>query len=335
MAILITHMSALDFWRRVYPIDKRPDPSRCCVPQGDFVSVEEAVWTSVPSFFTPDLLKAENGCLHVTVCHSKERRCSSTVTPHLWQGPFPDNAFYRLNDEAYIASPQFAYVQMARTLSLVQLIALGDELCGTYSFDESDKYGARQREIALIGKSDLMKCVRQVREDLGALYGTAKAERALEFIVEGSASPRETAIEMFLSLPYRMGGYALPKPLMNYEIPLDPEPARIARRKGIRADIYFLSIHFDLEYNGEDAHDGEAAHLSDRSRAIALKMMEIDSVEMTKEQLDNLPNFEAIAMMLAKKLGKRIVSNKKGALPQRVALRNEVFSWNKAYGRPT
>ena len=331
-------MSALDFWRKTYPLNKAPNVRDCKMPQGQAITAEEEVWSFVPPIITAELLRPENGVLHILAQNTRDRRETNTHRCHLWQGDFPVGSFYQLSNEAYVASPPFVFLQMAQQLTLTQLIALGDELCGFYSFDESARFGIRQREVPLVTIEDLEEFIAQARaatsKQSRGTYGICKAERALEYIVERSASPRETALALFLALPYRLGGYGFPKPEMNVEIPLTPEATAIAGRgcKTLRADL-LMRAHFILEYNGNKPHSGEAAGLSDRARINALELMGYEVMELTHEQLDKQGSFEIIVKHLAKKLGKRLDPHKLGPLPKRMNLRNEVFSWNSASGR--
>ena len=90
-----------------------------------------------------------------------------------------------------------------------------------------------------------------------------------------------------------------------------------------------------LEYLGEKPHSQESRVLSDRARTNALQHMGYTVKEITREQIANYEQFEVIALDIAKLFGKRIPYKYRGALPQRLALRNELFSWNQAFGRPT
>ena len=332
-------MTALDFWRKTYPPDKAPNTHDCKTPHGRAITAEEETWMLAPPIIAPKLLHPENGVLHLLTQDARDRRRSNTHQCHLWRGAFPVGSFYQLSNESYVSSAPFSFLQMAQHLTLAQLIALGDELCGLYSFDEDSPFGIRQRETPLVTIEDFEEIIAQARTltdgQPRGTYGICKAEQALGYIVERSASPRETALEMFLALPYRLGGYGFPAPSMNVEIPLTAEAAAIAGRgrKKLMADLLWLYRHFILEYDGNEPHLGEPAGLSDRARANALELMGYEMMELTHEQLDKQKSFEIMVMHLAKKLGKRLDPHKLGPLPQRMNLRNEVFTWNSASGR--
>ena len=159
------------------------------------------------------------------------------------------------------------------------------------------------------------------------------ATKAIEEIVPNSASPLETAIEMLQCLPYRHGGYGLPTPIMNCKIPLSNEASSVARRSYVKADICWPDKKIDLEFHGEHDHSGTQALHSDRARTNALTFMDYRVIEITSQEVFNLGVFESITLEIASLLDKRVAKEYHGALQQRVALRKELFDWNRASGR--
>ena len=341
MSLLVSHMSALDFWRLVYPSGKAPETSRCVAPTAHGIAKEEDVWATAPSLFTREVLSPEGGILHVTVSDEGARRKSRTCSSHIWSGNLPAASFYQLADGAFIASPQFTFLQLAKTLTLIQLIVLGHELCGLYSFDYREEFGMKQRETPLITLRQLRDFLDQAAVSCAfggsgkkqAPHGMQKAQRALRYIVERSASPAETAVAMLLTLPYRLGGYGMSQPAMNQPIVLTGNAAHIAKRRTLKADLLWQDQQLVLEYNGTGPHSDAASVLSDRARTSALQLMGFDVHEITSEQLFDCAAFEPIALHLAKLLRKRIPSNARGSSDARMRLRREVFSWNRAMGR--
>ncbi len=55
-------------------------------------------------------------------------------------------------------------------------------------------------------------------DKMHGVNGRKNALTALKQVVDGSASPRETAVCMCLCLPYRLGGYGFEKPKLNHRI---------------------------------------------------------------------------------------------------------------------
>ena len=334
-------MTALDFWRKAYPTYKSPCVDECMMPRGAIISTEEELWSLAPALLTPAILRPEHGIVHVTVLNRSERRRSNTHMCHLWQNEIPYGSFYQLADSTFIASPQLIFAQMSQSLNLEQLIALGFEICGLYSIDDDSPFGMREREKPLVTVQELhdyldelssLRCTNSKAGPTRGPYGIRKAKRALSYVVERSGSPRETIVTMMLCLPYRLGGYGIKEPLLNHELRLIPKAADIANRRNLRADLLWKKERFIIEFNGSP-HMSESAVLSDRARTNALQLMDFTVMELTSEQLNNPARFDAIAQHIAKALGKYIDPAKRGVLPERMRLRNEIFTWTQTSGR--
>ena len=107
----------------------------------------------------------------------------------------------------------------------------------------------------------------------------------------------------------------------------------MARRRSVRADLWWEAQRIDLEFNGRASHSGEQAMFSDRARSNALMLMDCMVIEVTSQQLSDLNAFESLALYLAKLVGKRVARSQRGPLPQRLELRDGLFAWNRALGR--
>ena len=71
--------------------------------------------------------------MHVLIADACVRTETEGVVTHTWGSPFPDTAFAEAGEGFLMSAPEFCFLQMAGCLSLVQLIQLGFELCGTYA----------------------------------------------------------------------------------------------------------------------------------------------------------------------------------------------------------
>lgn len=186
---------------------------------------------------------------------------------------------------------------MAERLSLPKLIELGFELCGTY-----DSSNGSLRECPPL--TTVEKLVAFV-ESAGSLYGKKKARQALRHVADNSASPRETVVAMLLCLPYSMGGYGFEMPRMNYRIDLSKRARRIAGRNYLVCDLYWPDARLDVEYDGEAHVDVERAS-KDSMRRDALLSMDVKVVTITKWQLGDGGEMNALAHLLAKCIGKQL-----------------------------
>lgn len=326
MEIVFDIASSVEFWRKRYPLNRAPKtpsthlPSQCTYTKAD-------VWALAPEWAVPSL--AYYGKLHVLVFDASKKRESQTHQTHLWRGHLPEGAFFELSPGVYIESVEFMFLHAAQILDLEALIAFGDELCGLYSFDEQEKRGFRKRSIPLTSTALIAKFL----DNAACCLGLRKAQRALRFVVDRSASPMETFDEMTMCLPYKLGGYCLPTATMNQKVTLTPRARRIAGRDDCYLDMGYLDSNLDVEHHGKHDHSSDEEKTSDRARVNGLKDMGIEVVELTIDQVNDLIAYEYIIERIAAQLHKRIRKEYKGALPARLRLREVLFQWNASSGR--
>ena len=328
MLLAYDYITSRSFWRLVYPADRAPNYSAPTPPLSAFAYNYCDVEKLVSDWATPTLLNLDDGRVHVLVFDRNHRRTSHFHEAHAWTSDVPDGSLLDLGTGAFVSSPSFTFLQTAAMHSLVDTVAYGMELCGSFSFDPLSDRGMRKR-VPLVTLGQLRAYLSHAR----TCSGYKQACKALDYIVEGAASPMEATDEMLLCLPYRYGGYGVPKPEMNELIELDESAVRIAKRSVCFADLCWMEQKLDVEHHGKHDHDDESGFLSDRARTMALENMGFEVIEITNEQVRDIEVFESTAIRIANKLGKRIRPDKLGATPERVALRQVLFSWNRAGGR--
>ena len=238
--------------------------------------------------------------IRMTVAHARLRRARGGIETSVRKGPFHPRSFMRIDDGLYVSTPEMAFCEMASALSLEQLIALGFELCGTYR--RASTFGsARYDATSLTSPAALASFI----EKSPQFKGVKKARRALPFILAGSASPRESELAMLLCLPYSLGGYGLPRPTMNAEMPL-PKNVGATGRSSLRCDLYWPAARLDVEYDSAEFHSAERLLANDSMRRIALESMDVTSVNLTAEHLRRASLFDEAAQGIARILGKRV-----------------------------
>ena len=330
MALLLSHSTSRYFWRGVYPSNRTP-----VAPPPLPSAIETAFSTKdaldrAPQWASPESADHLATKIHCTVLSREQQRRSQKVEAHVWSGPIPPGSFHPFDDNVFVSSPAFEYLQMASSVDERELIAFGDEICGLYTFDASAPRGFRSRRTPLVTKRELQ----QYLDNAAGCRGYRRALKALRHIVERSASPMETAVEMMACLPYHLGGYGLEQPIMNHPVELTPQAALIARRNTCIADMCYPELLLDIEYHGKLDHDSPSALDSDRERVNGLIEMGYEVIELTGAQVANLLQFEAVTRLVARKTGKRIRREKCGALPERLKLRQLLFAWNRSGGEP-
>lgn len=322
MKTFLSHNTALCYWRYHFPLDSELGASAHVSGSEECSSCKADVIGSVPEEFA-----IPGQPIDVLVFDDGGRRRSSSVACHVWQTELPANAFYRTRG-IYVSSPEFVFLQMAATLSIEQLIALGCELCGQYVLQPRSSEHASLLDEApkrLIPLTNVSKIARFL-ESVGKANGKTKAKRALKYVVDGSRSPMETMTYMLLCLPAMLGGYGLPKPEMNAEIPLDSEARVIARRRRCEGDLCWVEKKLDIEYHGE-VHVGAAQMKSDVGRELGIEHMGWRVITITGPQVFNTDQFETVAKEAAKRLRKRLRSSTLDATVQRNALRSNLEQW--------
>ena len=165
-----------------------------------------------------------------------------------------------------MSTPEATFFQLGNSLSLVQLITIGYELCGSYGLnDQADKGFVRKdpRSNPQFIKRYLDKCSR--------LHGIKTAKRASNYVVEGSASPMESLLSMLLCLPPLLGGFGLP-----------------------------------LEYDSDTFHSSKSKLHLDSSRRSILEKAGIHVVSVTKNQVFDREQLFSLAKIVSRKLGKRL-----------------------------
>ena len=213
----------------------------------------------------------------------------------------PYGAFLDLGHGVCICTPQFAYLQLGAELDFLELLSIGMELCGSYSKWALDSgrpeapYG-RDSKSARSYTYDLPPAMNANRmeafvERMKGQRGAVGARATLRWLLDGSASPMETATYLLLCLPRRVGGYGLPKPLLN---PL----LKISGPSGTKErypDLFWLGANIDVEYNSDEDHSGEWARYRDSKREIELTVADVRVLPLTRPQLMAANEFDDFA----------------------------------------
>lgn len=328
MTLVLDIASSMEFWRQRYPLHRKPIAAPTLMPRAAAYA-ESDVWRLAPSWINETFLAPLNGVLHVLIFDRSQRRRSHTYITHEWTGPIPEASFYELEKDVLIMSPCFIFLMAACILPTSKLIALGDELCGIYSFDSRQERGFRVRTTPLVSVAELAEYLQRAQ----GCRGRPSAIAALRHVVNGSASPMETFDEMCMCLPYKLGGYGIPPFIMNAEVPLTARAQHIANRASCRLDMGYFKPKLDIEHHGRHDHSTPEEVMSDRARVSALKEMGFEVVELTYPQVEDLLTFEIIIERIARMRGKRIREEKLGETPERLQLREDVLAWNRSSGK--
>lgn len=257
--------------------------------------------------------------VHFVTSDSTFRRKTPYRHPHSCAMTLRGSALKRWDDAILLADPALAFIQEASTRSFADTLLLGFEICGTYQ--QSVTAGPTRYH------TEPLTSVRKIRNFLKrnpSLHGAARAQQALRYIADGSASPRETKAALLLGLPAYYGGYGLGIPRMNFEIMCTPEASTIAGRRTLRCDLFWPRARMALEYQSREFHTGELSRIRDSRRINALQSMGLKMIALTNNELDSLEATDVIANTIRKTLGHRFRTTVKDYHRRKLTLRRQL-----------
>lgn len=257
---------------------------------------------------------------HILVDGDNSRSHTKGIERHIWSGPLPNGAFYRIGDDVYMSSPEFSIVMQSARLSPIDLVLLCCESCGRYVRDSSHPKGFYKRP-AITSLAKIGSFV----EKLEGVKGAKKLRRAFRYAFDNSYSPMETAVALLASMPVRMGGYGLPKPKLNFRIDFTPEVARMVGKPYVRYDLYFKDCGVVVEYNSDDSHTGSDRISSDSKRNNAIGYLGERVMTVTWDEVRLAGACDGTMKQLAALLGRKLVVPSASALIKRRLLRAAVL----------
>lgn len=240
------------------------------------------------------------GHAHLIVDSPRNRHHNSQVESHTWGFHCHFWPALKLTDNIYLSTPEFLFLQAANQLDELALVFLGCEICGRYGFDDTGQVVEHGR---ISDKTRIADFLGQHATTRGA----SKALRALEKVLEDSASPMETELALRLSLPCKLGGRGIATPKLNHTIPLGRLATMAYGRDSITPDLLWERPRLAMEYESDEFHTGADRITTDSRRRLALETAGYDVVTVTNAQMRSLRDFDAIAEHVAMKTRKRRV----------------------------
>lgn len=243
---------------------------------------------------------------HCVVPGAKDRREIQQGHCHVYGEAMQVIFVRRLMKESLlcVVPPEVLFLQMAGTLSLIELVKLGYELCGRYSLSASN------RSIdGLARKSIPRKPLTTATELATYVYGAEhsrsvrKARMAVRYIVDGSASPKETELCMLLVMPRRMGGYGFDKPLISHSSDVLSRMVSFAPSSDV-CSLLWCKARVAVEYrdalpSGEYCEGGMERSRRGKPNSLGFKV-----VNVTDWHIGEAENLDKIAKAVALKQGK-------------------------------
>jgi len=316
MELLITHKSALEYWRlhgmtQVDPALRQ----RRRMPPEEALASSELKSLDIRGLTLP---------LEVMVgAHSAIRKLQKVKT-HTASAPLPEGSIIEVGEGFFVASPELCFFQLVNRLPLAKVLRLGLELCGKYSLpanaaaheDPEIKEKGFKNRPALTSIEKLSSYLARS----GGMFNQRQLQSILHYIGNGSASPMETKLLIMLILPYKHGGYALPMPELDEPV----ESALTTRKKskksgftkqskqhrGYRCDLYWRDLKLAVEYDSDWCHLLSKQKAEDSKKKNYLLSKGIHVITVSKLQIQDVDEVESVAKQLAVCHGKQLKHKK-------------------------
>lgn len=209
---------------------------------------------------------------------------------------FPSNSLVRVRSDVYCLSPEFIFVKYCMKHSLTESVFVGIELCSMYIRSKDTTAYNQFPAMSIESLRDFLK----LNNNISGLKNTRKAE---VFLVNRSASPRETALYMLLCLPKRLGGYGFKGAKSNTELSVQ---SWISKSGVCFSDICWDEEKVCVEYESTEFHSAYTSLQHDSARRVELMHKGYEVVTITNMQMRYIHLFRTAAEVIAKKLGVRL-----------------------------
>ena len=308
----------------------------------------------------PALAPGGDAPVDVLVTSAAGRRGSALVRPRVWPQAPDAGSLARVGEGVAVVSPELALQQLAARARLMRTVLLASELCGSFSVYAPPKpvrallqeladaghvpkvmgwtpsLDAKGRVTSLWSRPALTSPARLEEQARASSVsrGRARLIEAAGLVVPGAASPFEVRAGALLGLPPEYGGEGHAGLSHNRRVRLSPRARAIARRSSCYCDLFWegdgARMPLDVECQSALSHLGESSALSDADRSAALQLMGMGVVNVTYGQIADPRRFEALAELIAEKLGEGRPPQDEVFLQRRETLRAELFaSWEQ------
>ena len=299
MEIVISHQSALHFWRIFRGNVRRFERCACSEAMIKPVRLDAELCGELGSI---GFEVSKKKPLDLLFYKGGTKSESQQIRSHTTSRALPAGSLVRLSDNVLIASPELVFAQVAGEHPFGQFIMAGCELCGRYRVlgDDGTRLPLPEERLQLTCAENITDMLRQL-----GLGPRTKAARAARYLFDNARSPMEAKVALLLSMPPRLGGFGLPRPVLNPDYHLGPEALVLYPCETCHPDLYWPEARFDVEYDGSDTHTAEA-HARDVARAVAFAREGLEVLTVTKAQVYSRRAFDEVAGIVARRLHRRL-----------------------------
>ena len=293
MDLVLDGPTALEFWRSSL-VAARPRALRYAPALlTDFGSISTAIIASRMAY-----TEGTPGPIDLLMDSPGERRVSPAINCRAWTGgALPRGSIYRISDRLAVVGPELALVRSATGLTRLELVRAATDLCGTFSINAEHRMDLQERApVTSVSR------IRSYLESLPRVNGARLLRAVTPWLIEHSASPRETSMSLALSLPTRMGGQGLPHHAANERIDLSAESVRLTRRAYLVGDAVWSHEKLVLEYNSNKHHDTEEELEFDFEKITALQSLGYTVLPVSTNHFNDYDAFFTIVQDCRRKL---------------------------------
>lgn len=273
--------------------------SQCSTRSRDLKQIDyEALGIQPPSKERP---------LFALVASKQNKRRVVRVRQRVLTSKVPLYSFSRLGDSVYVPSPEFLFALMAHYLTLPGLMLLAMELCGHYRLTGAPSNRPLDSSTTIYDQPVLTNVAKLQTfiDKCGSFSGKKNAQRALKYVADDAASPMESIVYLLLCLPRSLGGYGIPKPILNAKRPVASRAGTLTMAGHLIPDLYWANRRLDLEYDSDAFHADPACLLAGARRTMALRVMKVEVISLTYDIVRDTQAFDTAARLISKKLGRR------------------------------
>lgn len=266
-----------------------------------------------------------NDDMHLLTHGTAARRRPAGIKVHSTRIDVSSGLFLKVAPNIVLPTPELCFVQCCEKLSFEGALALGLELCGTFSMSEAREI----RRTANDGEPGYHECegAMTVRglikaiERLPHMNGVRTARIVARCLLDNARSPMEAIMAGMFHPPFSQGGFGVEDMLLNYEIPFDRTAVDASDMTHAICDAFIPSAKVALEYNGS-YHDEPNARIHDERRSLGLATLGIATLPLNHDTLQNVDALEAVARVIYERKGERYRDRTKKSAVKRVELLN-------------
>ena len=260
--------------------------------------------------------------LDVVVSRKEERHNCDLIADHVWRGPLTREHLVDLGQGVSVCVMPAVFSQLAYSFDEISLAEIAYEMTGTYGIAPWEDDGAHARLEPLVDVAGLCGYATSAR--LLGVRGARRACAALDIVVPGSNSPRETDTAIFLSLGRGRGGLGAAGFKMNAPVALPDRLASMVGQKTIVPDFSWPNGTV-MEYDSDQEHQSPAARARDERKRRAYRAEGMDCLTLTNGILRSNHELNLFCEELEKSLGLRRTPASERMLVRRRELRQRLF----------